>query len=230
MNELERYARLPEKLPREFCLLQGTGCRWKRCTFCDYHEDISKNPFAVNKPVLSRVTGEFGVLDIINSGSCVELDEETLALIKAVVQEKGIHTLWFECHYIYKDKLADFAARFPGMAVKFRIGVESFSGMQRALWHKGMPAKVTAEELAQDFSGVCLLFGVEGQRREDVSLDIELALTHFEYVSVNAFVENSTGLKRDEGMVDWFMKTWYPRLKDDKRVEVLLHNTDLGVG
>ena len=230
MRDLERYARLTEKMPREFCLLQGAGCRWGRCTFCDYHEDKSKNPFAVNEAVLWQVTGELGVLDIINSGSCVELDEETLALIGSVVEEKGIHTVWFESHYMYKDRLADFAARFPGVTVKFRCGVESFSGMQRALWHKGMPAIVTPEEVAEVFSGVCLLFAVEGQRREDVSYDIEMALAHFEYFSINAFVENSTGLKRDEEMVDWFMETWYPRLKDEQRVEILLHNTDLGVG
>ena len=230
MSELVRYAKLPEKLPREFCLLQGTGCRWGRCTFCDYHKDKSKNPFAVNESVLRQVTGEFGVLDVINSGSCTELDEETLALIGEVVREKGVHTLWFESHYMYKDRLADFAARFPGVAVKFRTGVESFSGVQRALWRKGFPAKVSAEELATVFSGVCLLFGVQGQRREDVSFDIETALAHFEYFSINAFVENSTELKRDESMVDWFVQTWYPRLKDDKRVEILLHNTDLGVG
>ena len=230
MSGLERYARLPEKLPREFCLLQGTGCRWGRCTFCDYHEDKSKNPFAVNEPVLRQVTGEFGVLDIINSGSCAELDEETIALIASVVAEKGIHTIWFESHYMYKDRLPDFAARFPGVAVKFRCGVESFSATQRALWQKGMPAKVSAGELAAVFSGVCLLFAIAGQRREDVSADIETALAHFEYVSVNAFVENSTGLKRDESMVDWFMEVWYPHLKDDKRVDILLHNTDLGVG
>ena len=230
MSELVRYAKLPEKLPREFCLLQGIGCRWGRCTFCDYHKDKSKNPFAVNESVLRQVTGEFGVLDVINSGSCTELDEETLALIGEVVREKGVHTLWFESHYMYKDRLADFAARFPGVAVKFRTGVESFSGVQRALWRKGFPAKVSAEELATVFSGVCLLFGVQGQRREDVSFDIETALVHFEYFSINAFVENSTELKRDESMVDWFVQTWYPRLKDDKRVEILLHNTDLGVG
>ena len=46
---MERYALIHKVLPREFVLLQGTGCRWKRCTFCDYHGDVSDDPFAVNR-------------------------------------------------------------------------------------------------------------------------------------------------------------------------------------
>ena len=34
---MERYSLIHTKLPREFVLLQGTGCRWGKCTFCDYH-------------------------------------------------------------------------------------------------------------------------------------------------------------------------------------------------
>ena len=50
-------------MPREFVLLQGTGCRWRRCEFCDYHSDVSDDPFEVNRQVLEQVTGEYGVLD-----------------------------------------------------------------------------------------------------------------------------------------------------------------------
>lgn len=60
---MERYAIIHTILPREFVLLQGTGCRWKKCTFCDYHADVSDNPFAVNKGVLAQVQGVYGVLD-----------------------------------------------------------------------------------------------------------------------------------------------------------------------
>ena len=95
---MERYALIHTHLPREFVLLQGTGCRWKRCTFCDYHTDTSDNPYATNAPILEMITGEMGVLDIINSGSGIELDEQTLEHIAQVVREKQIHTLWFEMH------------------------------------------------------------------------------------------------------------------------------------
>ena len=230
MSELTRYARIETKLPREFCLLQGTGCRWARCTFCDYHADVSGDPFAVNEAVLAQVTGEFGVLDIINSGSCTELDARTLSCIAIIVREKGIHTLWFEAHYMYRNELPAFAARFPGVRVKFRTGIETFDGAQREVWQKGVPASVTVDDAARHFDGVCLLFAVKGQRCEAVSRDIQLALSHFEYASVNAFVPNSTGLRRDKDMAEWFRREWLPQLADDPRVEVLLHNTDLGVG
>jgi len=85
---MDRYALISTKMPREFVLLQGMGCRWRKCTFCDYHEDVSERPFEVNEPVLRQVTGQYGVLDVINSGSAMELDEETISLIKEVVKEK----------------------------------------------------------------------------------------------------------------------------------------------
>ena len=120
---MDRYALIHTKMPREFVLLQGAGCRWKKCTFCDYHEDVSSSPFAINEPVLRQVTGHYGVLDVINSGSAMELDDDTLALIKEVVREKRIHTLWFEAHYMYRKKLKAFAEKFEGVSVKVRCGV-----------------------------------------------------------------------------------------------------------
>ena len=123
---MDRYALIRTKMPREFVLLQGTGCRWRKCTFCDYHEDVSECPFEVNKPVLRQVTGQYGVLDVINSGSAMELDADTIALIKEVVREKKIHTLWFEAHYMYRKKLASFAEQFAPVKVTFRCGVETF--------------------------------------------------------------------------------------------------------
>ena len=89
---MDRYAVIDTKMPREFVLLQGTGCRWKRCTFCDYHTDVSCNPFEVNSLVLDKVTGVHGVLDVINSGSGIELDDQTITKLKRVVEEKKIHT------------------------------------------------------------------------------------------------------------------------------------------
>ena len=49
---MQRYSLIKEKMPREFLLLQGTGCRWAKCTFCDYFGDCSSNPYEVNKKVL----------------------------------------------------------------------------------------------------------------------------------------------------------------------------------
>lgn len=227
---MKRYSLIHNKLPREFVLLQGTGCRWRKCTFCDYHQDASEQPFETNKQVLQQVTGQYGVLDVINSGSCVELDQETIELIKKVVSEKQIHTLWFEAHYMYRNQLAAFAQQFAPATVKFRCGVETFDTNLRNQWKKGIPAHVDAEQIAHHFQGVCLLCCTQGEEKEHIIEDIALARQHFEYFSINLFCNNTTPLQRDNHLAEWFIREIYPTLQDDPRIEVLLNNTDLGVG
>ena len=227
---MERYAVIHTVMPREFVLLQGTGCRWKRCTFCDYHGDLSDEPFAVNRDVLAQVQGVYGVLDVINSGSAMELDNQTLCMIKEVVKEKKIHTLWFEAHYMYKNQLAKFAEQFEGVEVKFRCGVESFDGRLREQWRKGIATSVKVSDVAKYFKGVCLLCCTEGDTKERILNDLALAECYFEYASVNVFCENSTAIKRDEELVKWFVDVVYPKLKESDKIEVLINNTDLGVG
>ena len=217
-------------MPREFVLLQGRGCRWGKCTFCNYHLDVSERPFEVNKLVLERVTGEYGVLDIINSGSAMELDEQTIELIKKVVREKNIHTLWFEAHFMYRNKLEDFAKQFAPAVVKFRCGVESFSPEQRRRWNKGIPEWVTPEDVARHFKGVCLLCCTDDDSRERIVDDIKTAKEYFEYFSVNLFCDNGTPVRRDDALVEWFKNEVYPLVKDDSAIEILVDNTDLGVG
>ncbi len=227
---MQRYSLIHTKLPREFVLLQGTGCRWKQCIFCDYHTDVSTDPYTVNRPVLEQVTGCYGVLDIINSGSALELDEQTIALIRQVVRDKHIHTLWFEAHYMYRHRLADFAAQFEGITVKFRCGIETFDGKLRNLWHKGVPATVTPADVARYFHGVCLLCCTKGESREHILSDIAIARQHFEYFSINLFCDNGTPLHRNEALAQWFVREVYPTLHDIDGIEILIGNTDLGVG
>ena len=227
---MDRYSVIHTKMPREFVLLQGTGCRWGKCAFCDYHSDTSDTPFETNRAVLQQVTGVYGVLDVINSGSAPELDEATIELIKQVVREKNIHTLWFEAHYMYRHRLARFAAQFAPATVKFRCGIESFSPAQRTLWNKGVPATVTAADVAKYFKGVCLLCCTADDSRERILADIATAKQHFEYFSVNLFCNNSTAVKRNNALATWFMSEVYPQIKEDARIEVLAENTDLGVG
>ena len=227
---MDRYALIRTKMPREFVLLQGTGCRWRKCTFCDYHEDVSECPFEVNKPVLRRVTGQYGVLDVINSGSAMELDADTIALIKEVVREKNIHTLWFEAHYMYRKKLASFAEQFAPVKVKFRCGVETFDPELRDAWKKGIPSSVSDQDIARYFQGICLLCCTQGETKEHILKDIELARQHFEYFSVNVFCNNHTEVKQDKELTAWFAQEVYPTIKEDTRIEILMENTDLGVG
>ena len=230
MKELQRYARIKTKHPREFLLLQGRGCRWGQCTFCDYGQDVSNAPYAVNAPVLAQVTGEFGVLDIINSGSAPELDSATQGATAEVVRTKGIHNLWFEAHYSYRHNLEDFARQFYPAKVRFRCGVETFDPQLRNAWCKGIPTSVGPERIAENFQGVCLLACVSGQTREGILRDIDIAREYFAYASINVFCPNSTGVTRDAALYDWFLSEVYPDLQREQKFEILLENTDLGVG
>lgn len=229
---MNRYSVIRGNFPREFLLLQGTGCRWGKCTFCDYHGDTSATPFCVNREVLEQVTGKYGVLDIINSGSAMELDPDTLAMIRQVAIGKGIHTLWFEVHYMYRHRLAAFARQFHPLTVKFRCGVETFSPTLRANWHKGIPPHVTPGDIARHFQGLCLLCCTDtpGDTRERLLRDIDLAERHFEYYSVNVFCPNTTAIRRNDDMLRWFLAEVCPTLQKSSKAEVLIDNTDLGVG
>lgn len=219
-----------DKFPREFILLQGRGCKWRKCAFCDYYTDVSSEPYEVNRLVLEQLTGQYGVVDVINSGSAMELDEATIAALKARALELGVHTLWFEAHYMYRHRLADFAARFAPIQVKFRCGIETFDARLRTSWNKGVAPEVTAADVARYFSGVCLLCCTEGDSRERILKDIALAEQHFEYFSVNVFCENTTSVRADKELALWFAAEVYPQLKLHPKSEVLLENTDLGVG
>ena len=225
-----RYSLIEEGFKREFLLLQGTGCKWRRCTFCDYHSDFSSTPFEVNKAVLEKVSGKYGILDIINSGSCFELDSATLSLIRKKANEKGIHTIWFETHWMYRNQLDRMRSLFPGIRLKFRVGVESFNGKLRKTWDKGIDESVTPKEIASYFDGCCLLVGVKGETREDILSDIELANKYFEYFSVNLFCPNSTRVEVDDDLALFVKSEVRKMLEGNTKAELLIENTDLGVG
>jgi hypothetical protein len=228
-KRMNRYARITDKFPREFLLLKGRGCFHGKCLVCDYHLDACAEPFEENRRVLGQVTGEFGVLDVVNSGSVHELDGRTLRHIQKTAEEKNVGTLWFEAHYAYRARLEEIRRGFPGRTVKFRAGVESFDDGFRRAMNKGMPG-VTPEDVRRHFDGVCLLVGVEGQTRETVERDIDIAAGLFEYFSVNLFCPNTTPVRRDEALTAWFLRELYPRVRRLANCEILLNNTDLGVG
>ena len=182
--------------------------------------------------MLAQVTGEFGRLEVINSGSFCDLDEETLALILETCLAKQITTLYFECHWLHRELIAGFKQRFAdaGIVVKMKIGVETFDSLFRESYlDKGM-GSVAPEEIAQYFEQVCLLQGLPGQSKESMLIDIELGLQYFERVCVNIMVANTKPILPDPQVVEIFVKEIYPLYKDDERVDILLNNTDFGVG
>lgn len=229
MSELVRYSTIDEGMKREFLLLQGKGCAWRKCTFCDYYLDSSSDPFVINEPVLDMVSGKYSVLDIINSGSAMELDERTLEKIAVTVREKKISDLWFEAHWMYRHSLAGFAEQFD-CRVHYRIGVETFNPDLRLKWKKGIGRDVTSEEIRRYFDGICLLAGVKGQTLEDIKTSVETAERLFDYYSVNLFCPNSSQEKRDDELADAFIREIVPSLRKSRKAEVLIDNTDLGVG
>lgn len=86
-----RYNKIKDKHQREIVLLKSFPCKYGKCSFCNYIEDNSLNEEEidrVNLEVLKEITGEYGVLEVINSGSVFELTPKTLAEIKRIVIEK----------------------------------------------------------------------------------------------------------------------------------------------
>lgn len=234
-NQMIRYSVIREKNPREIVLLRGSGCRWRRCTFCDYHLDASPNAaenFRLNKRVLSNVTGEFRQLEIINSGSFCELDEDTMQEILRTAKRCGIRLLHFECHFRYRHAIPSLRFRFAahGIDVKIKQGVETFDhDFREQVLRKGIPVS-DPEEIAAGFDEVCLLFGLAGQTAQTMRSDVEIGLRYFERVCINLMTENSTSVHPDAAVLQEFMTQVYPFYRDHTRVDILLTNTDFGVG
>ncbi|MDE5825835.1 MAG: radical SAM protein [Lachnospiraceae bacterium] len=234
-DSLTRYSEITEKNRREIVLLRGSGCKWRRCTFCDYHLDFGPDKdsnFALNQKVLKQVTGKYGKLEVINSGSFVDLDNQTVQLILDTCIEKRIAEIHFECHWMHRESVAALRKIFAahGIQVKIKIGVETFDNQYREqVLRKGID-ETSPAKIAACFDEVCLLFGLDGQTEDSMLYDIETGLANFERICINIMVENTTKIRPDSSVIDIFMKKLYPIYKDNKRIDILLNNTDFGVG
>ncbi len=232
---MQRYSIIRDKNPREIVLLRGRGCRYRRCAFCDYHEDASPDDSAnyeVNKQALSCVTGEYGVLEVINSGSFCELDDCTMSHIVDTCCNKAIKVIHFECHWLYRNYIPALRERFAdaGVEVRVKTGIETFDAAYReSVMKKGIREK-NPEALSRDFDECCLLFGLSGQTVDSMRNDIETGLKYFSRVCVNIMVENSAPLKPNDAVRNMFVRDVYPHYCDNPRIDILLHNTDFGVG
>lgn len=228
---MERYNKITNKNPREIVLLKGKPCAWGKCRFCDYIDDNSRDIDTINDlnyEILSRVTGELGVLEVINSGSCFELPKETLKMIKDISIEKQIHRLFFEAHWMYRKHLQKMR-EYMGIPITFKIGVETFDRSFREDSLNKHANFDSPEEVRRYFDSPCLMVGIKGQTKEMIDYDIQMLKMHFELGTVNVFTNNSTDVKRDPELVDWFMNK-YAYLLEDPSVEVLYEKTDFGVG
>lgn len=233
IDTMERYSIILEKRKREIVLLRGTGCVYGKCAFCDYHLDKCPDPeanYALNREVLGRVTGEFGDLEVINSGSVFELDPSTLEQIKEVCRQKKISTIHFESHYLYKKRIPSLRQEFSGFDLKMKLGLETFDRTFREnTLHKGIPDR-DPETVSRGFDEANFLFGLTGQTYDSMERDIALGLKYFERICVNIMCQNSTGVFPDRDVISLFMEKLYPKYKENERIDILVNNTDFGVG
>ncbi len=228
---MERYSRITDKNKREIVLLRAFPCVWGKCAFCDYIADNGRDEAEMirqNREALSRVTGQWKVLEVINSGSCFELPTETLSDIREIVREKGIERLIFESHWIYRKRLDEMREYF-GIPVTYKIGIETFDYDFREKTLNKHADFRTPEEVAALFDSICLMVGIQGQTKEMIRNDISVLKKYFRHGTVNVYNNNTTPIKRDEELVRWFMEE-YRWLLDDPEVEVLYEITDFGVG
>lgn len=228
---MDRYNKITNKNNREIVLLRAFPCVWGKCSFCDYIDDNGRNEEGLNKlnkEVLDNITGEFGVLEVINSGSCFEIPKETLGYIKKIIDEKGIKLLFLESHWCYRNKL-DEMRKFFNIPIIFKIGIETFDyDFRNKFLNKNAKFK-DPKEVQEKFQSVCIMVGIKGQTKEMIKRDMDIVQQYFKYATINVFVENTTDIKRDEELVKWFRKE-YRYLDKHPTIEVLYNNTDFGVG
>ena len=227
---INRYSKINNKNKREIVLLKARSCKWGKCTFCDYiydneidEEKIDK----INLEVLKNVTGEYGVLEVIDSASVFDLTQKTLEEIKRVVEDKNIKKLFFEAHWIYRNRL-DEIREFFNVPIIFKTGIETFDNdFREEVLKKGADFK-DYREVKKYFDSPCVMVGIKGQTKEMIDRDMEV-IKKFPHATVNIFMNNSTNIKRDEELVEWFVKK-YKYLEDDPNVDILFEITDFGVG
>lgn len=230
-----RYSIIEKKNKREILLLRGKGCSWRRCRFCDYHLDFSQDQEAndaLNALELAKITGIYHNLEIINSGSFVDLSEKTMCMIEQTCLANGITELSFESHYAHREDIPALRNRFSehGINIKMKIGVETFDAPFRESYLDKGITTVDPAEIAQHFDACCLLQGIPGQTLESMEHDILIGLEHFQRVCINIMVENTSPIKPDPQVIKLFATQLYPKYIGNERIDILMENTDFGVG
>lgn len=228
---MERYSHILEKDKREIVLLKSRPCIWGKCSFCDYIEDNDvdqKENQKINDEVLNNITGQYGVLEVINSGSFFELPDETIERIYKIIGEKKIKRLYIEAHYLYKKKIKALREKFK-IEIIVKIGIETFNDeMRNNVLNKNVHFD-KIEEILEDFDSPCLMVGIQGQTKEMIRKDIEILTKYFNHGTINIYRNNSTPIKRDEKLIKWFDEEYHD-LKNNKKYDYLGIPTDFGVG
>ncbi|CAM3429496.1 radical SAM protein [Pseudostreptobacillus hongkongensis] len=229
-----RYSKVLEKNIREIVLLKSFPCDYSKCAFCNYILDNSNDEDEINSvnfEVLENITGEFGVLQVINSGSIFEIPKKTLERIKEIIIEKNIKILYCEAYFGYVKRLNEIREFFDIVEVRFMIGIETFDNKYRiqVLKKNFYLTDRIFKKIKEEYTNALLMICTQGQTKEQILDDIKMGLDNFKEVTISVFVDNGTAVKRDQNLVDWFVKDVYNNIKDLKNVEILIDNKDLGV-
>ena len=232
---MERYSKIVNKDKIEIVLLIGNGCKWSKCKFCNYHLDRNKDEkeqYKINDEVLAKVTGEFGVLEAINSGSIFELNEKSFIKLLEVCKQKEIKRLIIESHYMYKSRIINLREKCSklGIILQVKGGVETFDADFRENVLKKGFGYPTLEELQEVFDIVNLLVGVKGQTFKQIEDDIKIGIKNFDRVCVNLYKEMDDIMTANEELKRKFMQEIYPLYRNFDNVDILVENTDFGVG
>lgn len=230
---MERYNKIYNKIPREILLLKSLPCIYSgKCKFCNYVLDNStdlEEIQTINTDIINKITGEFGVVEIINSGSIFELPKFVLEAIREKMNAFNIHTLYFEAYYGYHKRLDEMRRFFPHQEIRYRIGIETFDDeFRKNVLGKPFPT-TNLPDLSQKFYACCLMICIQGQTQQQILNDIQIARTYFREITINVFVNNTTSILRDEALVQWFTDDVYPQIKNEMNIEILLDNKDQGV-
>lgn len=155
------------------------------------------------------------------------MTQNTLREIKRIVEEKNIKRLFFEAHWIYRNRLDEMRVFFK-VPITFKTGIETFDNdFRERVLKKGADFK-DYREVKKYFDSPCVMVGIKGQTREMIDRDMEI-IKKFSHATVNIFINNSTNIKRDDELVAWFVEK-YKYLEDDLNVDILFEITDFGVG
>ena len=154
---MQRYSVITKKLPREIVLLKGLPCIWSKCTFCDYIDDNTTDEAAIERVAeseLAKVTGRFGRLEVINSGSIQELTPAVRERIRDLIERLSIKDFICESYWAYRKRWDETRAFF-GPGTRIKLGVETFDDhVRNVVLNKAMPFE-SPEEVARLTDTIC---------------------------------------------------------------------------
>lgn len=230
---MQRYSTIDKKYKREIVLLKAKPCGWGKCKFCDYIEDNETDENSIdeiNKKVLEKVKGTYEVLEVIDSASFFELTDNTKSMIRKIADDKNIKTLFFEVHWIYRNRINEIRKYYKNQKIIIKTGIETFDNDFRENFLNKNANFKTYKDVLKYFDSACIMIGIKGQTKEMIKKDMDIILNYFPYATVNIFNENSTDVHRDDKLIEWFLEKYHKILIENEKIDYLYNITDFGVG